>query len=112
MSKKKTNLKVAVTETTKSKGRIFNAPSRTGAASHLTSSATSDVVEQKMALSAIAGQVFSSEEQALETLLSNVVGRFSDDPSERADMADFLEMILDTDPGLREEILAGTTIRK
>jgi hypothetical protein len=112
MSKKKTNLKVAVTEATKSKGRIFNAPSRTGAASNLTSSTTSEVVEQKMVLNAMTSQVFSSEEQAIETLLSNVVSRFSDDPSERADMADFLEMILETDPGLREEILAGATIRK
>jgi hypothetical protein len=56
-------------------------------------------------------QVFSSEEQALEFLLGSVVEKIGDDPTAKAEMADFLTMLLDTDPELKDEVLAGVAIR-
>jgi len=60
----------------------------------------------------IGTQVYSSEEQALEVLLESVVGRLADAPESQQEMREFLSMILDTDPVLKEEILQATTIRK
>lgn len=57
-------------------------------------------------------QVFSSEEQALEFLLGSVVEKIGDDATAKAEMADFLTMLLDTDPELKDEVLAGVAIRK
>lgn len=57
-------------------------------------------------------QIFSSEEQALEFLLGSVVEKIGDDPTARAEMADFLTMLLDTDPELKGEVLAGVAIRE
>jgi hypothetical protein len=58
------------------------------------------------------GQVYSSEEQALEVLVESIVAKLADSPKEQNEMAEFLDMILETDPELRSEILASTTIRK
>lgn len=57
-------------------------------------------------------QEFSSEDQAIDFLLGSVVDKLSENPEDRADMADFLGMLLETDPELKEEILANVTIRK
>jgi hypothetical protein len=90
------------------KGRLTNSPSTT-----LQSSAqsASRAPEQSMSESA-ATQVYSSEDQALEVLVDSIVGKLSQSPQERAEMEEFLKLIIDTDPALREEILASTTIRK
>ncbi|MEY4700213.1 MAG: hypothetical protein RL326_400 [Pseudomonadota bacterium] len=57
-------------------------------------------------------QEFSSEDQAIDFLLGSVVDKLSENPEDRAEMADFLGMLLDTDPALKEEILANVSIRK
>jgi len=57
-------------------------------------------------------QEFSSEDQAIDFLLGSVVDKLSENPEDRADMADFLGMLLETDPELKEEILANVAIRK
>ena len=57
-------------------------------------------------------QVYSSEEQAIEVLLENVVGRMADESQDQREMREFLSVILDTDPTLKQEILQATTIRK
>jgi len=56
--------------------------------------------------------VYSSEEQALRVLVESIVAKMGDSPQERIEMAEFLDMVLDTDPELRSQILAQTTIRK
>jgi hypothetical protein len=56
-------------------------------------------------------QVFSSEEQALDFLLGSIVDKLGDDSVAKAEMADFLTMLLDTDPELKEEVLSGVAIR-
>jgi hypothetical protein len=91
------------------KGRLTNAPSTT-----LNSSARPVAREggEQVVAEGMRKQVYSSEQQALEVLVDSIVGKLSDTPEERAEMQDFLEMILDTDPMLREEILASTAIRK
>lgn len=67
---------------------------------------------QSPAQSLIGTQVYSSEEQAIEVLLDNVVGRIADDSQDQREMREFLSVILDTDPTLKQEILQSTTIRK
>jgi hypothetical protein len=85
--------------------RLLNTPSRTLAENQAADSGQ-DVVD------APGGQVYSSEEQALEVLVGSIVAKLADSPKDQLEMAEFLEMVLDTDPELRSEILAETTIRK
>ncbi len=107
MSKKKSNLKVVTTPEPTAKRQLVNTPSRT---------AEQQPAAQESVRSSIAeglgAQVFSSEEQALEVLVSQVVSRYEDDPEEQAEMKEFLNTILETDPVLRSEILSGATIRR
>lgn len=106
MSKKRSNLKVLnVTEPAR-KGQLVNSPSRSADQSVGSESTRSSLAET------LGTQVFSSEEQALEVLVSQVVSRFEDDPEEQAEMREFLNTILETDPILRSEILSGATIRR
>ena len=58
------------------------------------------------------GHTFESEDSAIEFLLSSVVSRLGVGTPEGADMQDFLDMVLQSDPSLREELLAGARIRK
>jgi hypothetical protein len=90
------------------KGRLTNSPSTTLRSSSQSASRGLEhsVYENKTT------QVYSSEDQALELLVDSIVGKLSDTPKERAEMEQFLKMIIDTDPALRDEILASTTIRK
>ena len=90
------------------KGRLTNTPSTTLESG---AQAASRPVEQNVS-EKIATQVYSSEDQALEVLVDSIVGKLSESPKERAEMEEFLKLIIDTDPALREEILASTTIRK
>ena len=61
---------------------------------------------------AVGRQVYSSEAQALEVLVGSIVSKVSGTPEGEREMAEFLHTILDTDPTLRQEILAGISIRK
>ena len=53
-----------------------------------------------------------SEEQALHVLLSRITGKLGHRGSEQAQMHEFLTLILDTDPSLKEELLREIVIRK
>ena len=85
---------------------LENAPSRDAARAKPKSLAIIQVDEED------ARQEFSSEDQAIDFLLGNVVDKLSESPEDRAEMADFLGMLLDTDPALKEEILSNVSIRK
>jgi len=84
---------------------LENAPSRTSA--RATPKSLNIIAADEEAR-----QEFSSEDQAIDFLLGSVVDKLSENPEDRADMADFLGMLLDTDPELKEEILANVAIRK
>jgi hypothetical protein len=85
---------------------IENVPSRTAARPTPKSLAIIEADDET------ARHEFSTEDQAIDFLLGSVVDKLSDNPEDRADMADFLGMLLDTDPELKEEILANVAIRK
>jgi hypothetical protein len=86
--------------------QFVNSPSTTAQQSAASYVAPNDLAE------GLAKQVFSSEEQVLEVLVSQVVSRYEDDPGEQAEMKEFLHTILETDPDLRSQILSGATIRR
>jgi hypothetical protein len=77
-------------------------------------SATSDIHSEHNAKveDPFQGQTFESEDSAINFLLKSVVSRLGIDTPEGADMQDFLDMVLESDPMLREELLAGVSIRK
>ena len=54
----------------------------------------------------------SSDEQVLHNLLCNITERLDDQGVERAQMHEFLNLILDTDPALKEDILRGIRVSK
>ena len=104
MVKSKTNLKVLEKPGVKHKGRLTNSPARSAERG-------AQAAPAQRPESAVQCQVFNSEDQAIEVLLSQVVGRLEDDPAEQADMKAFLAELLETDPVLRDEILSEVTIR-
>ena len=53
-----------------------------------------------------------SGEDALGLLISNITDKLGDQGVEGAQMREFLSLILDTDPTLKEEILQGISLRK
>lgn len=55
---------------------------------------------------------YSSEEKALDFLISNITDKLGGQGLEGAQMREFLSLILDTDPTLKEEILKGISVRK
>lgn len=108
MSKKRSSLKVVeYVSNPARKGQLVNTLSQSLAQQDVAAEPTRSTLVQTLGT-----QVFSSEEQALEVLVSQVVSRFEDDPEEQAEMREFLNTILDTDPVLRSEILSGATIRR
>lgn len=54
----------------------------------------------------------SSEQEALNFLLSSITDKLGDQGVEKAQMHEFLSIILDTDPALKEEILRGIRVSK
>jgi hypothetical protein len=54
----------------------------------------------------------SSEQEALECLLSSITDKLGDQGVEKAQLHEFLSLILDTDPALKEEILRGIRVSK
>jgi hypothetical protein len=59
-----------------------------------------------------AKQCFSSEDQALSFLVENIVDKLGEGSDDRSQMHEFLQLLLESDPVLREEILAGVCVRK
>lgn len=59
-----------------------------------------------------ASQAFSSEEGALDFLVSSITSKLSGEGQEGAQMREFLGLILETDPALKEEILREIALRK
>lgn len=57
------------------------------------------------------GKSFNSPSEALNALVESVVQRFDDDSEEQEEMREFLHALLESDPELAEEILAGAEIR-
>ncbi len=53
-----------------------------------------------------------SEEKALNVLLGRITDKLGHRGSEQAQMHEFLTLILDTDPSLKEELLREIVIRK
>ena len=59
-----------------------------------------------------AKQCFISEGQALSFLVENIVDKLGEGSDDRSQMHEFLQVLLESDPLLREEILAGISVRK
>jgi hypothetical protein len=59
-----------------------------------------------------AKQCFSSEDQALSFLVENIVDKLGEASEDRSQMQEFLKLLLESDPLLREEILAGISVIK
>lgn len=57
-------------------------------------------------------QVFQSEEDALAFFFTRLVESHPGDPAEGAQMREFLEVLLETDPQLREDLLSTVSIKK
>lgn len=57
-------------------------------------------------------QTFSAEDQALEFLVSSITSKLGAEGGEGAQMREFLNLILETDPSLKEDILDGISKRK
>jgi hypothetical protein len=53
-----------------------------------------------------------SDEEALNVLLGRITDKLGHRGSEQAQMHEFLTLILDTDPSLKEELLREIVIRK
>jgi hypothetical protein len=57
-------------------------------------------------------QACGSEQEALNLLLGRITDKLGHRGSEQAQMHEFLTLILDTDPSLKEELLREIVIRK
>lgn len=57
-------------------------------------------------------EVCGSEDEALNVLLGRITDKLGHRGSEQAQMHEFLTLILDTDPSLKEELLREIVIRK
>lgn len=96
-------VKASVEQVKESTRQLANSVSATG----VKHSSPNAVVEDHFL-----GQTFESEDSAINFLVGSVVNRLGADTPEGADMQDFLDMVLESDPSLREELLAGVSIRK
>ena len=59
-----------------------------------------------------AREATGSNSDTLNTLVENIVENLSEGGEDRVQMKEFLTLLLDTDPSLGEEILAGISERK
>jgi len=57
-------------------------------------------------------QVFKSEQEALDFFYARLLQAAGGSAAEQAQMMEFLELLIETDPLLKEELLSGVTIRK
>ena len=60
----------------------------------------------------VSAESVGSEEEVLSSLLSSITDKLGDQGVEKAQMHEFLSLILDTDPALKEEILRGIRVTK
>jgi hypothetical protein len=60
----------------------------------------------------LAKQTFASEQQALQFFTESIASKVEGDPGQQADMQQFLQLLLETDPILREELLGGLNVKK
>lgn len=56
-------------------------------------------------------RVFSDEREAIEFFVAHLIGAVQE-PGEQGQMREFLELLLETDPQLKQDLLAGVTSRK
>jgi hypothetical protein len=61
---------------------------------------------------ALAKQSFSSEKQALEFFTESIVSKLEGNSAKQAEMQQFLQVLLETDPLLKEALLDGVNIKK
>jgi hypothetical protein len=54
----------------------------------------------------------SAGDEAITAVLESMLGKLSEEGDERAQMREFLNLMLDTDPTLKEELLAEITPSK
>ena len=106
MTKRAHKLKVAARPGAKVRRKLVNSESQT------LQNSQQGAELRELSESRVGTQVYSSAEQALEVLVEGIVGKLGDSPREQLEMAEFFNMLLDTDPALRDEVLANTTIRK
>jgi hypothetical protein len=102
MTNKATKSKVTPAGSKQNTGRRISTPI-TSADSAVESVALSDL------LSTHTG---ASEDQVLDTLLMRITDKLGDQGVEKGQMHEFLSLILDTDPALKEEILRGIRVSK
>ena len=57
-------------------------------------------------------QTFSSDEQALSFFIESIADKLGEAGDDRAQMSEFLNLLLESDPVLREEILSGVSAGK
>jgi hypothetical protein len=60
----------------------------------------------------VPSQACGTDEEALNLLLGRITDKLGQRGSEQAQMHEFLTLILDTDPSLKEELLREIVIRK
>lgn len=102
MTKKATNLKVTVSAPKRSpKSRTVEPSAPVKSQSQFAQGVIDDAQAAR-----------GSEEEALSFLISNITEKLGEQGMARAQMAEFLSLILDTDPTLKEEILQGISPRK
>lgn len=102
MTKKATNLKTVAVGS-------LHISRRRGGTRPLAEASSSDDLK---ALDLEPSQAFASEDQALHSLISSITDKLGDHGVEKGQMHEFLSLILDTDPVLKEEILRGIRGRK
>lgn len=69
-------------------------------------------VESYAADPTLVKQSFSSEQQALDFFMESIVSKLEQNSSKRAEMQQFLQVLLETDPLLKEALLDGVNIKK
>lgn len=57
-------------------------------------------------------QVFKSEQEALDFFYARLLQEAGGSAQEQAQMREFLELLIETDPLLKEDLLSGVRIRK
>lgn len=102
---KKTNLK----RSPDARSAKVSAPKTTPSAPVATDEALSPLVHDLLAGPV---QTFSSEDQALSFFIESIADKLGEAGDERAQMSEFLNLLLESDPVLREEILSGVSIGK
>lgn len=79
---------------------------------------TNDGIESSMseAVKALANHMqtrqFNTEEEAINFLISSVTAKLAEDPTTQGQMKEFLELLVETDPELKQEIVHAIKTRE